>query len=76
MKKFRLTVTVLLLIIILLTTYFIMDRYIFNSDIKGISIVDIQDILRYAIIPLTISIIIIWLIEKRKTAALKEKRRK
>jgi len=65
MKTFRFILTVILSIIILLTTYFIIDRYVFNPNTKGISPVDIKNILSYLIFPLIVSILIIWLIEKR-----------
>jgi len=65
MKIFRNILIIILSIIILLTTYFIIDRYIFNPKTKGISPVDIKNILTYLISPLIISILIIWLIEKR-----------
>ena len=45
--------------------YFILDRYIFNPKMKGISPVDIKNILTYLIAPLTVSILIIWIFEKR-----------
>ena len=65
MKTFRFIFTVILSIIILLTTYFIIDKYIFNPNMKGISPVDIKYILTYLISPLIVLILIIWLIEKR-----------
>ena len=65
MKTFRLILIVILSIIILLTTYFIVDRYLFNPNMKGISPVDIKNILTYLIFPLIILILIIWFIEKR-----------
>ncbi len=64
MKTFRFILIVILSIIILLTTYFIIDRYVFNPNMKGISPVDIKNILTYLILPLIISILIIWFIEK------------
>jgi len=66
MKTFRFILIVILSIIVLLTTYFIIDRYVFNPNMKGISLVDIKHILTYLISPIIISILIIWLIEKRK----------
>jgi len=66
MKTFRFILIVILSIIVLLTTYFIIDRYVFNPNMKGISPVDIKHILTYLISPIIISILIIWLIEKRK----------
>ncbi len=65
MKTLRFILIVILSIIILLTTYFIIDRYVFNPNMKGISPVDIKNILTYLILPLIISISIIWFIEKR-----------
>jgi len=65
MKTFRFILIVILSITILLTTYFIIDRYVFNPNMKGISPVDIKNILTYLIFPLIISILIIWFIEKR-----------
>ena len=65
MKIFRFILIIILSIIILLTTYFIIDRYVFNTNTKGISPVDIKNILTYLISPLIISILIIWFIEKR-----------
>ena len=65
MKTFRIILIVILSIIILLTIYFTIDRYVFNPNIKGISPVDIKNILTYLISPLIISILIIWFIEKR-----------
>jgi hypothetical protein len=69
MNKFTKTLRYILLgilsIIIILTVYFILDRYIFNPKMKGISPVDIKNILIYLIAPLAISILIIWIIEKR-----------
>ncbi len=65
MKTFRFILIVILSIIILLTTYFIIDRYVFNPNMKGISPVDIKNILAYLIFPLIISILIIWFIERR-----------
>jgi len=38
---------------------------VFNPNMKGISPVDIKNILTYLIFPLIISILIIWFIEKR-----------
>ena len=65
MKTFRFILIVILSIIILLTTYFIFDRYVFNPNMKGISPIDIKNILTYLISPLTILILIIWFIEKK-----------
>ena len=54
----------MLSIIILLSTYFIIDRYVFTPNMKGISPVDIKNILIYLITPLTIVILVVWFIEK------------
>lgn len=64
LKILRILLTSILVIIIFLTLYFILDRYIFNLTIKGISPVDINYLLIYLILPLTGLIIIIRIIEK------------
>jgi hypothetical protein len=64
-KIFRYFLLVILSIIIILTLYFILDRYIFNPKMKEISPVDIKNIMTYLIAPLTVSILLIWIIEKR-----------
>jgi len=62
---FRVVLIALLSIIILLTLYFITDRYVFNSDQKGISPIDIKDILKILILPLTLMLIITIQVKKR-----------
>ena len=64
-KILRILLTVILSFVIILTLYFIIDRYVFNPQMKGISPVDIKNIMIYLIAPLSILIIIVWLIEKR-----------
>ncbi len=64
-KTIRKFLLVILSIIIILTLYFILDRYIFNPKMKGISPVDIKNILTYLIAPFTVTILLIWIIEKR-----------
>lgn len=64
-KTLRSFLLVILSIIIILTLYLILDSYIFNPKTKGISPVDIKSILVYLITPLAVSIIVIWIIEKR-----------
>ena len=66
-KTLRSFLSVILSIIIILTLYFILDRYIFNPTTKGISPLDIKNILTYFITPLAVAILIIWFIEKRIT---------
>ncbi len=63
-KTFRILLIVILSLVIILILYFVIDRYIFNPRIKGISPVDIKNILTYLIVPLSVSILIIWFIEK------------
>ncbi len=65
LKSLRIILIIILSIIVLLTVYFIIDRYVFNPNIKGISPVDIKDVLRILVLPLTIMIIVIKQIEKR-----------
>ena len=65
LKSLRIILIIILSIIVLLTVYFIIDRYVFNPNIKGISPVDIKNILRILVLPLTIMIIVIKQIEKR-----------
>ena len=65
-KTFRIFLIIILSIIIIFTSYLILDRNILNTEMKGISPVDIRNIVTYLIIPLTISILIIWFIEKRQ----------
>ena len=65
LKIFRIILIVILSIIIFLTTYFIIDRYVFNPNMKGISPVDIKDVLKILILPLTLMIIGTKLIENR-----------
>jgi hypothetical protein len=70
-KTLRVFLMVILSLIIIQTLYFILDRYIFHPRMKGISPVDIKNILTYLIGPLSVSILIIWFIEKQ-TKNLKE----
>jgi hypothetical protein len=65
LKIFRIILIVILSIIIFLTTYFIIDRYVFNPNMKGISPVDIKDVLKILILPLTLMIIGTKLIENK-----------
>tara|TARA_R110001583_G_scaffold8174_1_gene39545 strand:+ start:410 stop:637 length:228 start_codon:yes stop_codon:yes gene_type:complete len=65
-KTIRVFLLVILSLIIILTLYFILDRYIFNPRMKGISPVDIKNILTYLIAPLSVLLLIIWFIDKRK----------
>ena len=65
-KTFRIFLIIILSIIIIFTSYLILDRNILNTEMKGISPVDIRNIVTYLIIPLTISILIIWFIEKQQ----------
>ncbi len=64
LKTLRISLLIGLLLIIILTLYFISDRYVLNVGVKGISTVDIKNITSYLILPLVISILVIWLFEK------------
>jgi len=64
LKIFRILLIVILSIIIFLTIYFIIDRYVFSPNMKGISPVDIKDILKYIVLPLLLTIVVIKYIEK------------
>lgn len=50
--------------IILLTLFFILDRHLFNPNIKGISPIDIKHILIYLVLPFTGLILLIKTINK------------
>ena len=65
LKIFRIILIALLSLILFLTACFIIDRYIFNPKMKGISLVDIKNILKILALPLTITIIATKLIEKK-----------
>ncbi len=62
MKKTRKILIVILTLIILTTVYFVLDRYLFNPNIKGISIIDLKDILSFIIAPLLFALLILQLL--------------
>ena len=64
-KIFRIILIVILSLITFLTVYLIIDRYVFNPNMKGISPVDIKNVLKIFILPLAIMIIGSKLIENR-----------
>lgn len=65
LKSIRVILIIILSIIVLLTIYFIIDRYVLNTNMKGISPVDIKNVLGMLILPLALLIIVIRQIEKR-----------
>jgi hypothetical protein len=63
MKIIKLILIGLIAIIVLPTIYFIMDRYIFNPNMKGISTVDLKNIGIFLTFPVGL-LVIVLVIEK------------
>lgn len=65
LRKLRLFLLVILFLFTILTSYFILNKYLFNSRIKGMSPEDIENSIGYSILPLSIFTAIIWFVEKQ-----------
>lgn len=65
LRKLRLFLLVILFLFTILTSYFILNKYLFNSRIKGMSPEDIENSIGYLILPLSIFTAIIWFVEKQ-----------
>jgi hypothetical protein len=65
MKTLRVLLIIILSLITVLSAYFILDRYVFNPQIKGISLADIKNILTYFILPLIVLLLIVLVIERK-----------
>ena len=64
MKELRKNLFYVLIILVLILLYFICDKYILNPTKKGISPVDIKQVIYYLILPLFGLIVLIKVFER------------
>jgi len=74
LKILRIILLLVLGFVVVVTSIFIIDKYVFNPHMKGISPVDIRHVLLYLILPLTILIFGIRVIEKKRRKASSQQR--
>ncbi len=60
----RWALTLVLLLILVITGFFVLDKYIFHPNIKGISPVDLKHIAYYLIIPILVMILLARFLER------------